>query len=115
MSLKQILIFGRVQGVGFRHFTLVRAKDCGLSGWVRNLKDGRVEVLVKGRQEVIERFIGELKQGPSLAQVSEIKVLEIENQECQEGKDQKYRGQRRLEFEKDSDFKLIEDSEKPWS
>jgi len=71
-----LIIFGRVQGVGFRMFTKIKAENLGLSGWVRNLKDGRVEVVLVGPGEKIEEMVSWLKQGSPLARVEEVKIEE---------------------------------------
>ena len=69
-----LIISGRVQGVGFRMFTKIKAENLGLSGWVRNLKDGRVEVVLVGPQEKIEEMVSWLKQGSPLARVEEVRT-----------------------------------------
>ncbi|MFR0909215.1 acylphosphatase [Eubacterium sp.] len=53
---KHIFFYGRVQGVGFRYYSVNKARQLGLTGWVRNLYDGSVEMEVQGP----ERFIDEL-------------------------------------------------------
>jgi acylphosphatase len=55
---------GRVQGVGFRYFTQDIAESLNLTGWVRNLPDGSVEVLAYGPPVILERFLQYLKTGP---------------------------------------------------
>jgi acylphosphatase len=55
---------GQVQGVGFRWWTRSRALELGLSGWARNLSDGRVEVVAQGRRSRCERLL-ELLEGPA--------------------------------------------------
>jgi acylphosphatase len=69
---KRFLVFGRVQGVGFRYFVVRQAEALGLSGWVRNLPDGNVEALAAGEEGAIEAFEGRLWSGPPRAQVSEV-------------------------------------------
>jgi acylphosphatase len=69
-----ILVLGRVQGVGFRAFAARTAAGLGLSGGVRNLDDGRVELDVEGRRSVIETLIRELKTGPPAAHVTKIEM-----------------------------------------
>jgi acylphosphatase len=63
---KRVHVFyaGRVQGVGFRMTAEEAAGRCGVVGWVKNLRDGRVELVVEGEEEVLERFLIELRQGP---------------------------------------------------
>ena len=75
---KQIFISGNVQGVFFRESTRQLAGELKLSGFVRNLRDGRVEVLAVGDDASIQSLIKWLKIGPKLAKVSTIKVLEME-------------------------------------
>lgn len=69
-----ILVSGRVQGVFFRDRTRTRAGSLGVTGWVRNLPDGRVEVLAEGDRERIESLIGWLEEGPPLAMVEDVDV-----------------------------------------
>ena len=52
-----IYYFGTVQGVGFRYTVQRCAKDLDLKGWVKNLKDGRVEILIEGKEELIQQLI----------------------------------------------------------
>ena len=68
------LISGRVQGVSFRFFTLEIAEKLNLMGWVRNLPDGRVELVVEGEENSIEKFLRLLAKGPILSRVDKIKV-----------------------------------------
>jgi len=68
------VISGRVQGVAYRYFAEKRAVSLGLTGWVRNLYDGRVEVLAEGERASLEIFLGEIRKGPRLAQVEAVNV-----------------------------------------
>lgn len=68
------VISGRVQGVGFRYFVADKAQMQGLNGWVRNLWDGRVEVIAEGERGELEAFLSVLKRGPSSARVSAIQA-----------------------------------------
>lgn len=65
---------GRVQGVGFRYFVERAARWEGLSGFVRNLEDGGVEVQVEGDAEAVNRFEAQLRLGPPLARVDLVEV-----------------------------------------
>jgi acylphosphatase len=65
-------VSGRVQGVGFRFFVVDVAHRLGLTGWVRNLPDGRVEVVAEGKEERLWQCLELLRQGPRLAFVSEV-------------------------------------------
>ena len=75
-----VLVSGLVQGVNYRWFTLDTAAGLGLTGWVRNLPDGRVEAEVEGEKETVERMIEAMRRGPRLAQVTD---LEVNEQPCQ--------------------------------
>ncbi len=65
---------GRVQGVGFRAFLQSQAMRRGLSGWVRNLPDGRIEAEVEGHSVLVDEIIQVVKRGPSLASVQDVQV-----------------------------------------
>lgn len=69
-----ILVDGLVQGVGYRAFARKAAEQRGLVGGVKNLPDGRVEVVAEGPREQLDRFMVFLKQGPSLSRVSDLSV-----------------------------------------
>jgi acylphosphatase len=71
---KRFLVSGRVQGVGFRYFTQAAADRDGLTGWVRNLPDGRVEVFAEGDAEALTRFERAVRAGPSGARVAGVHV-----------------------------------------
>ena len=68
----QAIVYGRVQGVFFRDFVARRATELGLTGYVRNLPDGSVEVLTEGERKQLEKLIGYLKVGPSVARVEKV-------------------------------------------
>ncbi len=61
MIRRHIIFHGRVQGVGFRYRSAMMANELGLTGWVRNLYDGTVEMEVQGNGATISRFIHELQ------------------------------------------------------
>ena len=65
----RLLVSGRVQGVGYRYWTVGEARRLGLDGWVRNLTDGRVEILVLGAEEQVERLESACHGGPPSARV----------------------------------------------
>lgn len=67
-------IFGRVQGVGFRDWTSREARELGLSGWVRNRRDGSVELLLSGKDERIQTMLRRCREGPPLAIVERIET-----------------------------------------
>ena len=76
---------GRVQGVGFRYFAHDAARREGLTGYVTNLADGRVEVLAEGEAESLERFERALRQGPSRSRVEHVVVDELDPHQGHQG------------------------------
>ena len=72
LTARRYQVSGRVQGVGFRFFVLEAAEQEGLSGWVRNLPDGRVEIAAEGDREAVERFEGLVRRGPPAARVERV-------------------------------------------
>ncbi len=70
----EIVVDGRVQGVGYRSFVERKAAQLGLVGYVMNLKDGRVRVRVEGRRNAIEELLRDLEKGPPLARVGQVSV-----------------------------------------
>lgn len=75
MATQRIFVSGRVQGVAFRDWTVRTAKRLGLVGWVRNLSDGRVEILAEGEEEAIGALVDACKQGPPLARVENVSAI----------------------------------------
>ncbi len=80
MKKCRCVVKGRVQGVWFRRFTQQVANELGISGWVRNLDDGSVEVKANVPDEVWEDFLAALKKGPPLARVESIEVEPIDEE-----------------------------------
>ena len=74
MSRTHLLISGRVQGVTFRANTKKKARRLNLKGWVRNTDNGKVEVVIEGEKDKIEKLIDWAWEGPSLAKVEDIDV-----------------------------------------
>ncbi len=76
---KLYTIYGRVQGVGFRHFTYRLALALGINGYVKNMSDGSVEVLAQSdREKALQDFQKRLKEGPSFARVKDMNIKELE-------------------------------------
>ncbi len=75
MAKAHVLISGQVQGVGFRYFLRGKLVELGLTGWVKNLPDGKVEAEVEGEKEKIEKIVEWCKQGPPLAKVKDVKIV----------------------------------------
>lgn len=70
----QVVVSGRVQGVGFRYSTVSQAEKLGVTGWVRNLPDGTVEALAEGTTDQIEAFLVWCRQGPPGSRVDRVDV-----------------------------------------
>lgn len=75
------MVSGRVQGVWFRKSTQDKANELGLTGWARNLSDGRVEVFACGEKDKLQELHQWLHQGPELAQVTDVTYEEKEWQD----------------------------------
>jgi acylphosphatase len=71
---RHLMIFGRVQGVFYRNWTVETAVGLGLAGWVRNRMDGSVEAVVEGPDEAVARFLALAHDGPPAARVARIDV-----------------------------------------
>lgn len=78
MPARRFVVSGRVQGVGFRWHTVRAATALGVTGWVRNLPDGRVEVLAEGTPEGLKALEADLRRGPRGAAVSGVESIEVE-------------------------------------
>jgi acylphosphatase len=75
----RVIVYGRVQGIGFRFFTRERAKKLELTGYVRNLPDrGMVEVAAEGEKDRLESLVEYLKAGPPGARVERVDVNWLE-------------------------------------
>ncbi len=73
---RHITVNGRVQGVGFRHYTKLKARELGVRGYVQNLADGTVEVWAEGATTAVEELVAWLAHGPPMAHVDETRVHE---------------------------------------
>jgi len=72
---KHLRISGRVQGVGFRHFTRQNARELNITGWVRNLPNGDVETVLQGDQKSVQAMIDRLESGPRMARVDQVEEI----------------------------------------
>ena len=70
MAAYRYLVAGRVQGVGYRYFVLREAESLGVTGYARNLPDGRVEVMAEGSEDALQAFEKRLHEGPAFASVA---------------------------------------------
>jgi acylphosphatase len=74
LQARRFVVSGRVQAVGFRAFVYERALQEGITGFVRNLRDGRVEVMAEGDSEAMQLFEIAVRRGPAAARVDEVEV-----------------------------------------
>lgn len=74
-----VFISGFVQGVGFRQFIKKSSEHTGVTGWIRNLSDNRVEAVFQGSKEQINKIISLCRKGPFLAEVKNVEVIWEEN------------------------------------
>lgn len=72
MLTVHIFISGRVQGVGYRAWVAEQARARGLAGWVRNLRDGRVEAVFHGERNIVSDMVEACREGPSMANVGSV-------------------------------------------
>lgn len=80
--MKNILVSGRVQGVGFRYATKQTADDLGLKGWVKNNPDGTVQIHVTGNDNKVQEFISKIRNSPiQFAKVDDVTVTDSDNKE----------------------------------
>ncbi len=77
VKAKHIVVYGRVQGVGFRYFVQNVGTRLGLAGNVRNCEDGSVEIVVEGEPRSLAAFIKEVERGPSLARVTRMDIQDM--------------------------------------
>ena len=82
MTQAHLYVSGFVQGVGYRVFVRSQARKLGITGWVRNLTDERVEAVLQGEKEKVNKLIEICKKGPFLAEVKDMSVEWEEPQEA---------------------------------
>ena len=73
----QIVVSGKVQGVGYRYFAQMKAVQFGITGWVKNRSDGAVEMVTTGTKENLDLFIEEISRGNPFSTVDQIEINEI--------------------------------------
>ncbi|HEV7661180.1 MAG TPA: acylphosphatase [Allosphingosinicella sp.] len=76
--IRRLIVRGRVQGVWYRGWAVDTARALGLDGWVRNRRDGSVEILASGSDEAVALFIERCDEGPAAARVDRIDVEETD-------------------------------------
>ncbi|MDT8757773.1 acylphosphatase [Sphingomonas psychrotolerans] len=85
MVTQRILVSGRVQGVGYRDWVVRTAQRTGLTGWVRNVRDGRVEILVSGDDDKVAKLIEGCHEGTPLARVEHVEAFSAESEKQTKG------------------------------
>jgi len=73
---RRVYVSGRVQGVWFRESCREEAQVAGVDGWVRNLGDGRVEVVLEGARAGVDRVVSWCRRGPRRARIDEVEVVD---------------------------------------
>lgn len=76
MATTRIFVLGFVHGVGYRVFVKKKARELSLTGWVKNLPDGRVEILIQGTNDNIQKLIRLCEKGPFFSEVKSVVVEE---------------------------------------
>ena len=74
--IRRLIVHGRVQGVWYRGWTVDQARALGLDGWVRNRRDGTVEIVVSGPEDAVAELIRRCREGPPAARVERAEVTE---------------------------------------
>ncbi|WP_448664557.1 acylphosphatase [Sphingomonas sp. CJ20] len=85
MASKRIIVSGRVQGVGYRDWVVRTAQRNGLTGWVRNTKDGRVEILASGEDEPLSALVEAAREGPEMAKVTNVEAFAADDEKAHKG------------------------------
>ncbi|WP_185762570.1 acylphosphatase [Bacillus methanolicus] len=77
MQQLRIIVSGKVQGVGFRYFTQMKANTYGITGWVRNQPNGNVEIIAEGNKDDLALFLASIKEGNPFSRVSHMEIEEV--------------------------------------
>ncbi|QIG80018.1 acylphosphatase [Stakelama tenebrarum] len=78
MGSRRLLIEGRVQRVGYRDWAVRTAREWNITGWVRNMADGRVEIVAVGDDSAIDAFTDDCRTGPVMADVARVEATAME-------------------------------------
>jgi len=77
-TARHVTVTGRVQGVFFRAWLREQAAELGVTGWVRNCPDGRVDAHVEGGPAAVDEIVGRIRQGPPAARVEDVRLWEVD-------------------------------------
>ena len=80
MKTITIKVFGKVQGVFFRHYTVIKANELGITGFVFNAGDGTVEITAQAQQEKLNEFINWCHHGPERARVDKVETHNVSSE-----------------------------------
>jgi acylphosphatase len=83
VTVSRVVITGRVQGVGFRHWLASEARKLALTGWVRNRHDGSVEAVFSGKDDDVQQMVQACHSGPRLAVVRDVMTSPAEDEHWQ--------------------------------
>lgn len=72
--VQRVYVSGKVQNIGFRDWAVRRARDFGVAGWVRNLRDGRVELLIAGEEDAVDAMVEAVREGPEKARIDNVEA-----------------------------------------
>jgi len=72
--IQRLVVTGKVRQVGFRDFTVRKAREYGVTGWVRNRSDGSVEILASGNDDAVAALVEACREGPPLARVDHVEA-----------------------------------------
>ncbi|WP_394237806.1 acylphosphatase [Niallia oryzisoli] len=73
-----IIVSGKVQGVGYRYFSQMKAVQYGVTGWAKNLADNSVEIVAVGSKDQLDPFVEELRIGNPFSKISDMEITESE-------------------------------------
>jgi acylphosphatase len=74
----RIIVSGKVQGVGYRYFSQMKAVQYGVKGWAKNLPDGSVEIIALGSNDQLEPFIEDLRKGNPFSKINNMEITEMD-------------------------------------
>ena len=75
---RKVRLYGRVQGVFFRQWTIHQARALGVNGWIHNAADGSVEAHLAGEESAVAQLVEKMRQGPPQAHVDDVTVEDVE-------------------------------------
>ena len=81
---RKLRLFGRVQGVFFRQWSIDQARSLGVAGWVRNRSDGSLEAHLEGEEEAVSQLTARMRRGPSQARVDDVMIDEAQPEDLKD-------------------------------